>query len=193
MRRGSDVFFRVVAEVVDGMMDGMRLAADEWLSATLELMLGMKARDDAQPRLWQQQRLRSDAEEAAKAAGAQGQQVPPSASTPTSAAHPPLAPSAGRPVHVLPGAVMPPAPSFEATPPLTSLVRRMLPDGSALYLSPEASSSDDFTLERVASDDAGKRGERRVAVSVKDGLLRVTWAGHAGAGEAGGNVPAAAA
>jgi hypothetical protein len=72
-----------------------------------------------------------------------------------------------------------PALPLSPTAPLTGLRKTKLSDGSVLYLSSEGSSSEEFSLESVAQDEGGKMGERRVAVSAKDGLVRVTWKGAA--------------
>ena len=168
VRRGVEGVVGVMEEVVDLLCAALRHVIDEWLIAAIELTDD----DGGQPLPWQQERL--DA--------ARGVQREPPAAAAAASSGPANAGkgSAGQAsppfLHVV-GQGPPMAPVLKATPPLTSLVKRPLPDGSMLYLSPEPSSSPDFTAEMVAGDLAGKVGERRVMVSAKDGLLRVTWKG----------------
>ena len=175
MRRGVGQVVDVLQALMDGFFDGVRLGIDEWLAATLDMIHGMREQQQQQPEDWRQRMTGDRGGLNSKPTAQGGVPTSSSASTPSSASGP--SGSASGAAASPSGAAALQQAAFRATPPLTSLVRRPLADGSVLYLSPEASSSEQFSLDVVAGDDAGKAGERRVALSVKDGLLRVTRKG----------------
>ena len=194
-------------DFMSGLMDGVRSGIDDWLQQAEEVLEELRQQQaflSTQTLPWQQQQLhiqpdnaqqatqqqphgaaasseqqsnreptgKTAAGQAASSAAAAGSQrsssrsptSPPSSSSSSAASIHPSLPTSG--VSVL-----------SSTPALTTLRKSPLPDGSVLYLSPAASSSDDFSLTVVAQDEGGTEGERRVLMSSKDGLLRVTWKG----------------
>ena len=191
----------VLESGVDSVCELLRELADEWLVQTVEMMEELRERQQQQHAHtastrslpWQQQQLdvTGDAKKAAAAAQQQQQQQqqhkqhhrhPAAAeggktaggdSTTAASGHRPASPSrASR------GSDSPSRAPLSITEPITMLHRSVLPDGSVLFVSPLPSDDAAFSLESVAEMGDGVDGEQRVALSLKDGLVRVTRKGH---------------
>ena len=195
----------VLEAVVDGVCAVMRELADEWLVQTVEMMEELRERQNnpntATPRSlpWQQQQLdvKADGRTGAAATGQQQQQqhgrqshhnrqqVAAAAESGRPAAGASAAAAASGQRHANPARPSRPANAQRGGPssitaPIESTQRSVLPDGSALLLSPLASDDAAFSLQSVADMSGGAEGEQRVALSLKDGLLRVTRKGQRG-------------
>ena len=181
---GLDVVLSVVEEVVDDVCLVMRELADEWLVQTVEMMEELRERqnDRNSPSTrslpWQQQRLDvgGDSAPATQQQQQQKQQHRHQHTADATKQHngKPAAASAGS----RPAAHHPSKPSPGITTPIVALHRSALPDGSVVFVSPLASDDAAFSLSSIATAGEGAEGEQRVAVSLKDGLVRVTRMGE---------------
>ena len=186
-----DAAISVLEGVVDGVCLVMRELADEWLVQTVEMMDELRERQNnpntpsTRSLPWQQQQLDVGGDGRTGAAPAQqhkqhnrqhtaegGKQAAGESTAATTThrhATPPRSPrqSDG-----------PSRPSLTITAPIQSTHRSVLPDGSVLFLSPLASDDAAFSMESVAEMGEGVEGEQRVALSLKDGLIRMTRKGQ---------------
>lgn len=183
-----DTVVSVAEDVVDEVCLVMRELADEWLVQTVEMMEEMRERqqDRDAPNTrslpWQQQQL----DVSSAAPGARQQQYRHTHAADTVKQQPGAA-SAGSA-----GSRRPAQPARQSrtsdavsrapsgiTTPLTATHRSALPDGSVVFVSPLRSDDADFSLSSIAGAESGEAGEQRVAISLKDGLVRVTRKGGA--------------
>ena len=182
----------VLEGVVDGVCMVMRELADEWLVQTVEMMEELRERQNnpnnpsTRSLPWQQQQLDVGGDGRASAAAGQqqhkqhhrqqaaegGKQAGGESGAAPSGSRQGNAPRSSRPTAASS------RPSLSITAPIETTHRSVLPDGSVLFLSPLPSDAAAFSLESVAAMSEGVDGEQRVALSLKDGLVRVTRKGH---------------